>query len=672
MSLLDLFRGRKRDVQTQTFEIARNEAGDAIYSEDIVAEILGELERRRSDRAPYELQWTLNADFVAGHQNAEIDTVQNCIRTENPFGPDSIDERRVYNRIAPLMDTRLANLMSVQYHMFVKPRTNEMEDAEKAKIGTKLLEYCQSATDFPDQINQLLQWAEICGTAFTVSWWDKNRGDVIAEMQVEAEGQESRRIPVRLGDVSFGLLSPYEVFPESLTVQNVEDQHDIIVEQVFDVDTVRDVWGLDLKGETCETYVITPESNAESGHGHSHSTMGVSRAQRDGCARVVTYYERPTTRHERGRMIVIIGDRIVFYGDLPAGVMPIVVFKSKEKPGLFFGTSPVEALIPLQRSYNELQNKIMDYAHAVTNAPMKSPIGALDLDEIERNGGVRTGDIIEYDQQYGEPHYFEVPGFPAEIIGQRNQLAQDMEYTAGVSQLMVYGAAANSASGKALDTRREIDMTRMSLTADNIRNAVIEMARIWLKLNKAYSVGYRTMLIAGDDDMGGIWTWCADDINSYDVEYEADNELRYSADQQREDFLQAFQLGLFADERGLVPEEIKRRAWEMFRAGKLADVTDIKDQQRKNAQREVVYFQNGVLPEEDKYADDDIHVEEHIRFALSNDYRLLKKRSPHWAAVFDQHIDEHMRKIAQREQKKQAQAAQMQQLSQAPRGGASS
>lgn len=667
MSILDLFRGRKRDVTTQAFQVARDEAGDAIYSDDIVSEILGELERRRSERAPYELQWTLNADFVAGHQNADIDTMRNCIVVENPFGEDGIDERRVYNRIAPLMDTRLANLMSVQYAMRVNPRTNEMEDTAKAKIGTKLLEYCQAATKFPDQINQLLQWAEICGTAFTVSWWDKNRGDVIARMRVE-DAAGTREIPVRLGDVNFGLLSPYEVFPDSLTVQNVEDQHDIITEQVFDVDTVRDVWGLDLPGETVEAYVMTPEPNAEGGHGHQHARMGVTRAERDGCVKVITYYEKPTSRHERGRMIVVIRDRIVFYGELPAGVMPIVAFKSRKKPGLFFGSSPVEALIPLQRSYNELQNKIMDFAHATVNAPMKVPAGSLDLDEIQKNGGIRTGDVVEYDGQFGEPRYFELPGFPAEIIGQRNQLAQDMEYTAGVSQLMVYGAAANSASGKALDTRREIDMTRMSLTSDNIRGAVLEMARIWLRLNKEYSIGYRTMLIAGDDDIGGIWTWCADDINSYDVEFSADNELRYSADQQREDFLQAYQLGLFADERGVISDEIKRRAWEMFRAGKLADVTDIKDQQRKNAQREVIAFQNGKLPSDDKYADDEIHLEEHIRFVLGNDYRILKKRSPAWAAKLDEHIENHMRKIAEKQRNAQRQAAQMQMLSQ-PHGG---
>ena len=669
MGLFDLFKGVKQTArEPPTFYVERNEAGEPIFSDDIVSHILGELERRRGDRSSYELQWQLNADFVAGNQNMDIDFAGKRL-IQDEYANDRVKERRVYNRISPLMDTRLANLMSVSYEMFVKPRTGEAEDAAKAKISTKILEYCQSNTNFTDQINQLLSWTEICGTAFTVSYWDKNAGEVIAEMAMaDADGVEIPPVPLHIGDLAFGLLSPYEVFPESLTVQNVNDQHDIITEQVFDVDTVRSVWGIDVPGENTEAYTITSQPNGTSGHGVQNNTFGVSRVTRENCARVVTYYEKPTVTHERGRMIVVVGDRLVFNGDLPAGIMPIVAYKSKEVPGWFFGKSPVEALIPLQRSYNEVQNKIMDYIHCVVNAPMLAPEGALDLDEIQAMGGIQAGDIVQYAPSRGEPHYLEYAPFPPLLTAQRDQIASDMEYTAGVSQLMVYGAAANSASGAALNTRREIDMTRMSLTADNIRDGVIQTAKIWLKLNKAYSIGYRTVLIAGDDDMAGIVTWCSDDINSYDVEFTAENELRHSRDAQREDFVNALQMGLFTDDNGMISKEIKRKAWELFRTGNMEDVLDLEDQQRKNARYEVTMFQKGVVPRDDKYADDEIHLEEHLRFALSNDYRELESKMPNWAAVFDEHIAKHRANIERKQQEQQAQAMQMQMMQNNNRG----
>ena len=669
MAFWDFLKGNKEHIrEPPRFYIARNEAGEPIYSYDMVSELLQELEQRRSDRAPYELQWQLNADFIAGNQNVDIDFTANRLVLDE-FKDNRVQERRVYNRIAPLMDTRLANLMSVGYDLMVKPRTSEADDVAKAKIGTKILEYCASNIGFHDQMNQLLQWAEICGTAFTVSYWDKDSGNVIAEMAVSDDGIESQSVPIHIGDLACGLLSPYEVFPSSLTVQNVEDQHDIITEQVFDVDAVRDVWGVNVDGETVDAYTITPEPQGVSGHGRTNATFGVDRVQRDNCVRVVTYYEKPTNLHPKGRLIVIVKDRIVFHGELPGGIMPIVAYKSREVPGWFFGKSPIEALIPLQRTYNEIQNKIMDYIHITVNAPLLTPVGSLDMDEMESIGGIQSGDIIQYDGQRGEPHFMQYAPFSPLMTAQRDQIAQDMEYTAGVSQLMVYGTASNSASGTALNTRREIDMTRMSLTADNIRDGVMQTAKIWLKLNKEYYIGYRTVLISGSDDMSSIITWCADDINSYDVEFTAENELRHSKDQQRQDFMAALQMGLFTDDRGVITKDVKRKAWELFRLGDFENVLDVEDQQRRNARYETTMFQNGVIPDEDKYADDEIHLEEHIRFALSNDYRIMRKEMPNWAAQYDQHIAQHQQKIAQKQAQQQQQQMQMMMQQQAMKGG---
>lgn len=665
MGFLDkLFHGSKKAPrEPPRVPLERADDGQIVYDDDLAGAILSELERRRDERMGYELRWTLNADFLSGHQNAEIDLHNRCVRTEDRKTKGD-RERRVYNRIEPLMDTRLAHLMSVNYDMVVSPRTNEAEDIAKAKISTKLLEYCQQVTNFSVQKDRLLAWMELCGTAFTVSYWDKNAGEVIA--QAVTAGADGVSVPqdIHLGDVGFGLLSPYEVFPASLTIESVEDQPSIITEQVFDVDTIRDLWGVEVEGEEIESYQLMPEAEGMTGHNRTNTTFGVSRVSRDNCQRVVTYYEPPSPQLPNGRYILVIKDRVVYYTELPGGVMPIVTFKAKNQAGLFFGKSVIESLIPLQRSYNDLQNKIMDYAAVIVNAPLLTPEGSLDVDALADEGGMDSGLLVEYTSERGEPHFLQYPNFPPVLIEQRNQIASDMEYTAGVSQLMVYGAAASSSSGKALQKRQEIDATRMSLTGDNVRNGVRDMAKLWLRLNKAFSTGYRAMLIAGDDDMGGIWTWCSEDINSYDVEFSAENELRRSPEQQKEDFMQAFQMGLFADENGVIPKEVRRRAWELLKLGELHDVLDIEDMQRKNAQRECVYFESGVIPDDDKYGDDEIHLEEHLRYALSNDYRMLTKSSPEYAALFDAHIEQHRQKIAAKQKAAQMQAMQMAALQQ--------
>ena len=172
------------------------------------------------------------------------------------------------------------------------------------------------------------------------------------------------------------------------------------------------------------------------------------------------------------------------------------------------------------------------------------------------------------------------------------------------------------------------------------------------------------MQIAGSDDAGYVYTWCADDINSYDIRYTAENELRHSKDQQRQDFVQALQLGAFTDDNGQLSKSAKQRARELFMGDSaVGDAFTLDELQRKNAARENAFLDQGVVPERYRYDDDAIHLEEHKKYALSMDYRLLRKAMPQYAAAFDAHIDAHEQALAQK------QNAMMQQML-AAQGGA--
>lgn len=668
MSILDkLFHQRKKDDiddMPDSVPVGSTDEGETLYSEDVVDYILTELERRRSDRTGLELQWTLNANFLSGHQNCDIDMVSRRISNEdNVFLLDK--ERRVYNRVAPLMETRHANLKSINYDMIVNPRTAELDDYAKAKVSTKILEYCQSVTGFNGKKDKLIAWAELTGTAFTLSYWDAEAGDVVGYADVSVVDDSvgvamSDRKPVKIGEIAFGLVSSYEVFPASLTVQEIEDQPNIILEQVWDSERVYDVYGLRLVGEKVDQYVLTPMESGMTGHGVQNSVIGITRETREDAVRVITYMERPSRDYPMGRYIVVIRDKIVYYTDLPAGVMPLVAIKAKTVAGQFFGKSVIQDLIPLQRAYNKVVNKIHDFIDTVANNGWIIPEGSiLNEEEIEANG-IESGATVIYNGAFGKPELIQYPDPPSVVINERNQLSSDMEYVAGVSQLMVYGdAPAGITSGVAIENLRSIDSTRMSLTGDNIRDGVVSMAKIWLKLNKRYSVGYRTLQIVGTDGIGYATTWSAEDINSYDIEFSAENELRHSKDQQRQDFVNAMQLGLFTDDNGRMSMEFKRKAWEMFRIGHLDDVLSMDELQQKYARRENTFLEHGVIPQRTQYDDDIIHLDEHKRYAISMDFKLLQKNMPDFARKFDEHIAVHEAEVNKKQARLQQMAAQM-------------
>ena len=672
MSILDkLFR---KGMEDQIDKIPNMPVGgdgrDTVYADDVVGYIMGELERRRSDRVGLELQWNLNSNFLAGHQNCDINMLTHTIRNEDNVLVTE-KERRVYNRIAPLMETRHANLKSINYDMIVNPRTMDMDDYAKAKVSTKILSYCQSVTDFDAKKDKLIAWAELTGTAFTLSYWDADGGEVIGYTDVPVTDENgitmTEQKPVKSGEIAFGLVSSYEVFPASLLVQEVCDQPNIIIEQVWDVGRVYDIYGIRTEGESVEQYVLSPVEAGMTGHGVNNSVMGMMRETVEDAVRVVTYMENPSRDYPKGRYIVVIRDKIVYYTDLPAGVMPLVAFKSKTVAGQFFGKSVIQDLIPLQRAYNKVENKIHDFIDTIANNAWAMPEGSLVNEEEITENGIESGSIIIYNSAYGKPEIVPYPNPPSLVINERNQLSTDMEYVAGVSQLMVYGDAPSGiTSGVAIENLRNIDSTRMSLTGDNIRDGVVAMAKIWLRLNKRYSVGYRTLQIAGADDLGYAYTWSAEDINSYDVEFSAENELRYSKNQQRADFLQLHQLGMFTDDDGRLSREFKRKAWEMFRIGNFDDVMTMDEIQVKYARRENTFLEHGVIPTRSQYDDDQIHLSEHIRYAISMDFKVLQKNMPEYAKKFEEHIAVHQNEI----QKKQASAMRnMQMMAAQQRGG---
>ena len=175
------------------------------------------------------------------------------------------------------------------------------------------------------------------------------------------------------------------------------------------------------------------------------------------------------------------------------------------------------------------------------------------------------------------------------------------------------------------------------------------MAKIWLKLCKAFAGGYRALRIAGSDDAGYVSIWTREDINSYDVEYTAENELRRSAEQKKQDFLAALNAGLYTDGNGMLPQEVKRKYRELFMEGN-AESLCMEELQRKYAARENSYLDQGVLPERGRYDDDRVHLDEHIRFAISRDYQIFAKKMPEYAAKFEEHIAVHQQEIAKREQ----------------------
>ena len=120
------------------------------------------------------------------------------------------------------------------------------------------------------------------------------------------------------------------------------------------------------------------------------------------------------------------------------------------------------------------------------------------------------------------------------------------------------------------------------------------------------------------------------------------------------------QMGLFSDENGVVPVEIREKLIEQMRINGYSQIMTQNREQIQNAQRENSFFESGVIPERYIYDDDAVHLNEHLKYALQYRFRMLRQKNPEYCKYFDQHIDEHRAAIAEKEQEAMARAMAMQ------------
>lgn len=629
------------DSDNKAIDVSKD--GTTLYKEDIIHNILEELEKRKGQRSALERQWTLNANFLVGNQFCEVNPYRGDIEQLEPVY-DWL-EREAFNNIAPLIQTRIANLKKINYMMKVTPATNELDDYAKAEISTSVLQYTQKASDFESKKNTMIYWNELCGNCFWLSWWDKDKGEkygIEAVIETDNDGNERKfERAYYQGDLDYGLITPYEVFPESIFKQGVENQRSIILEQVKSVEDIYDLYGIEVEGSDIETFELTPVASG-GGFGYENTVVGIGHRTAENAEKVITYFERPSKYRPNGLMVIIVGDEhLVYYGDMPYSKIPLIQTVCHEVPGQFFGDSVIKDLIPHQRTYNGVLNSIHEYIKRLSLGNLLTEEGSIDIEEYEENG-LAPGAFLVYKKGTNPPVPVQNGQLPTEIMQERYNIKTDMEYIAGVSQLMVSGnAPQTNMSGTAINNLMEIDNTRLSLTGDHIRNSVRKLAIQWLEIYKRYATTHRIVNYVGTNNIGKALVWSADDINSYDVEYVTENELLMSEEMQKQRFFDAYNMGLFTDDEGRIPERVKLKALEFMKIGNYSEIMNLNTLQIQSAQRENVFFENGAVPKVSEFDEHQIHIEEHLRYMLQMDFQILKWKKPEYAAAFENHLKEH-------------------------------
>lgn len=591
---------------------ADNHQSDIEFEDDIVKELLSEYEHLRMERMSLELQWRLNMNFLQGNQFAEITPLGDI----EEYGKQYYwQEREVYNHIAPIIETRLAKLGRVKASVSVRPFSNDDSDIKTAALSTGVLKAVCEDNNLSQMLITANYWSEICGSVFYKVIWDKDSGALI--------GKKKNNEEVHEGDVKIELCPAYEIFPDNLSNREIEDCRYIIHAKVLPAKVVADIWGIAVEGKRIETFGMQSESTG-GGLGYAANYAKIGTNYCEDSVVLLEKYERPSGLYPNGRLIITAGNKLLHYGELPYNVdsngvgLPFVKQVTLENVANFFGSTVIERIIPLQRVYNSIKNRKHEFLNRIAMGILTVEDGAIDLENIEEDG-LAPGRVLVYRQGFAPPRMVEMGSVPDDFTLEEDRLRNEIMQISGVSELMRYTTLpSNVTSGIAISLLQEQDDTRISITAEEIRQAVKRIGQMILRLYKQFAANKRVKRIAGDNGAMQLHYFIGSQLASEDLVFDTDNELSDTPANRRNMVFELIKMGILHDENGRINDRNRVKILEMLGFGNWENSVDIDECHREKALRENLKASNG---EEIKALDVDnheIHIIEHTKALIQD------------------------------------------------------
>lgn len=574
------------------------------FYEELLADIFADFRKRQEERRTLERQWQLDLEYLHGNQYCEITPRGEVEEEEKSF---YWQNRSVFNHIAPIIDSRVARLTRVKPVLSVRAAGAEESDVKNAKLATELLNSAYNRLNLGDAIAKTTGWSESCGTGFYFIGWNPDAGKLLGK----ANGKD-----VYEGDIAVESVSPFEIYPDSLCFETIEDCESIIRARAVKAADVERLYGVTVDGGDVDAY---------------GSLVGVAqKTVVHDSVLVLEKYERPSKDFPNGRLIVACEKSILYVGELPYvnGVegrrtFPFVKQNSIDKAGCFFGTSMVDRLIPVQKAYNAVKNRKQEFLNRLTMGVVAVEDGSVDTDELAEEG-LSPGKIIVYRQGSTPPSLMGMGAIPPDLSREEERLLNEFILLSGVSEFSRSTDVAAGTSGVALQLLIDQEDARLNSVTENVREAVKEFAKQIIRLFKQFASSTRLLRTAGEHGKVEIYYFNASDLGSDDVVFDTESELAFTPAQKKSAVYELLNTGLLLDESGKISERTKAKVLEILGFGSIDNTLDIEGLHlNKAAEENISGFKESV--DVDDYDDHKLHIAEHTRFLLSSESEAMRK-----------------------------------------------
>ena len=606
----------------------------------IVEDVVNDYNLRREARKSLEMQWQLNINFMMGNQYSYIASNGSVREDEKQY---FWQEKEVFNQITPIVETRISKISSSMPNVTVVPASMEESDFESAKLSKQILSSVSNRLNLVDIQKTATTWSELCGTAFYKVIWNTNSGKMVA---TDDAGNK-----IKEGDVQIEVVSPFEIFPDNLSCERLEDMNSIIHARAVDIDQVHSKWGIDVEAEDVHAFTLDSTTNNLGGLGYNAHINKVANIELAHHCVLIERYIRPCKNLPNGRLTVVAGGKLLFDGDLPylndeldGRTFPFVKQISNYMPGSFFGVSVVDRLIPLQRAYNAVRNRKHEYFNRTVMNVLAVEDGSVDTDALELEG-LSPGKVLVYRQGSKMPEIMQNPKSAIDFDAEEERLLDEFKTISGVSDMMSKSVAQyTNMSGVALELLAEQDNTRLATAIDSTQLAVKTVAKYILRLYKQYAVLPRLLKISGAGGSVEMHYWNQNEICSDDVVFDTSTDAMDSLVQRRTMLFDLISKGLMFDQDGKFSQTMRKKCLDLLGFGMWENTVDLCELQINHAREENLQLLKdepiSILPIDDHK----LHIDQHIAFLLSGELKDKENKKAIESKLLD-HIEQHKKNL---------------------------
>lgn len=592
-------------------------AAKARRDKKLADEITADFERRREERRAIESGWLLNLNFLSGNQYCDVSPFGGVVEEDKRFYWQS---RRVFNHIAPTIDSRIAKLERLRPNLQVRAFSDEDGDLKAAKLATGVLGFVRDRIGLSEISSKVTAWSETCGSAFYKVVWDERGGRRVA---VNERGE-----PVFEGEVSVSVVSPFEVYPERLNAEGLEEMQSVIQARAVSADYIFEQFGVEVTPTVLSELSVGGYSEPAAGKlPLAHTGMQYAK-EREGVI-LIERYTRPTSAEPDGKLEIVAGGKLLYEGVLPykngergERVFPFIKQDCIPLPGAFFGASVIDRLIPVQRAYNAVRNRKHEFLNRISLGVLTVEDGSVDTDELTEEG-LLPGKVLVYRQGGKAPEMLDCGSVPAEFAAEEAWLEREFAMISGVSDLSQNSTPARVTSATGLQLLLSQDDSRLTATMVSIERAIKEVGRQILRLYRQFAGSARLMTLTGEDKKTQVYYFNAADLAVNDVQFEARETS--SPEEKRETLLKLYEAGILTDGEGKLSVENKNRILEAFGFGSYENARDISALHIAKASEENLALRNADVAV-DEYDEHALHINEHTRFLLSAEFKKLSNK----------------------------------------------